>query len=210
MKVGSRLFLVACAETTQDRKGVYQSASDHKLTRIGKRHARLLGMYLKEKSIDSFYSSPFDGALTSASILAAKHRRGVIKLPELQEMDFGKWTGMTPQQLRASQEKHVITWQFTPHNFRMPGGETLEEVQARITAALENIVSVERGNGVCVVTHAIPVKTAMCHFMNEDLSIIWHTPRQESTALNIIDMEDGEARVELVGSLEHLEEEGPT
>jgi broad specificity phosphatase PhoE len=209
MEIGTRLFLVTCGQTTQDRAGVFQSATDHQLTLNGKKDVRLLSMYLKEKEINSFYSSPFDGALTTASTVAARHRMGVIKLPELQDMDFGRWIGMTPQQLKVSQENDVIAWQFTPHQFRMPGGETLEEVQARVTAALEGIVSVERGNSVCVVSHAIPVKTAMCHFMNEDLSIIWHTPRQESTALNIIDLEDGEAKVMLVGSLEHLGEESP-
>ena len=210
MEVGTRLFLIACAQTTQDIKGVYQSATDHKLTRKGKRHARLLSIHLKDDEINSFYSSPFDGALGTASTLAAKHRRGVIRLPELRDMDFGKWTGMTPQQLQESQEDDVISWRFTPHEFRMPGGETLEEVQVRTVGALENILSVERGNAVCVVTHAIPVKAAMCHFTNEDLSIIWHTPRQESTALNIVDFEDGEANVVLVGGLDHLGEEGQT
>jgi probable phosphoglycerate mutase len=92
----------------------------------------------------------------------------------------------------------------------MPGGENLEEVQARTVDALQHIVSVEQGNSVCVVTHAIPAKTAMCHFSNEDLSIIWLTPPQESTALNVIGIKDDGAEVALVGSLDHLGQEGPT
>jgi hypothetical protein len=50
----------------------------------------------------------------------------------------------------------------------------------------------------------------MCHFMNEDLSIVWFTPRQESTALNIIDFRDDEPTVTLVGNVEHLGEDRPT
>jgi hypothetical protein len=42
------------------------------------------------------------------------------------------------------------------------------------------------------------------------LSIVWFAAKQTSTALNIIQFQDGEARVILVGSLEHLGEVTPT
>jgi len=210
MEVTTRLFLVACAETTADKEGVFLGPADHALSAKGKRHARLLNEHLKGERIDSFYSSPYDGAFATASTLAAGHRRGVIRIRDLQEMDFGKWTGKTAQEVKESAPEQHVVWQFKPHEHRMPGGENLEEVQARTVDALEHIVSVERGNGVCVVTHAIPAKTAMCYFMNEDLSIIWLTAPQESTALNVIAIEDDGAKVALDGSLDHLGQESPT
>ena len=203
-ELDTRLFLVACAQTSLEEQGVFQGPSDNTLSRQGTRHAKLLSAHLKSAKIDSFYSSPYEGALKVASILAAAHRRGVIKIPELRDMDFGQWTGKTMQELKESDPEQPITWQFTPQEHRMPAGETLEEMQARVVAALENVVAVERGNGVCVVSHAIPIKAAMCHFLNEDLSIVWFTPSQDSTALNIVDFQNGEAQVTLVGSLEHL------
>jgi broad specificity phosphatase PhoE len=205
-EVETKLFLVACAKTTLDEEGVFQGPSNHTLSNQGVRHAKLLSKHLKSAKIDSFYASPYEGALTTASILAAAHRRGVIKIPELRDMDFGQWTGKTMQELKESDPEQPITWQFTPQEHRMPAGETLEEMQARVVAALENVVAVERSNGVCVVSHAIPIKAAMCHFLNEDLSIVWFTASQDSTALNIIDFQNGEAEVTLIGSLEHLGE----
>jgi broad specificity phosphatase PhoE len=119
-------------------------------------------------------------------------------------MDYGKWTGRTVEELKQSDPETLVTWQFQPHKHRMPGGETVGEVQERVVDALEGILSVEKGNGVCVVTHAIPAKAAMCHFMNDDLSLVWLTPRQQSTALNIVEFENDEARVIEVGGLKHL------
>ena len=210
MEVTTRLFLVACAETASDEDGVFLGPADHALSAKGKRHARLLNEHLKGERIDSFYSSPYDGAFATASTLAAGHRRGVIRIRDLQEMDFGEWTGKTSQEVKESAPEQHVVWQFKPHEHRMPGGENLEEVQARTVDALEHIISVERGNSVCVVTHAIPAKTAMCYFMNEDLSIIWLTAPQESTALNVIAIEDDGAKVALDGSLDHLGQESPT
>jgi alpha-ribazole phosphatase len=204
------LYLAACAQTTLDSEGVFQGPTNHELSRQGLSHAKLLGKHLKDHEIDSFYSSPYGGAFATASVVAASHRRGVVRLKNLREMDFGQWTGKPPSQLEESDQEGLIAWQFTPHEYRMPGGETLAEVQTRVVGALEDIVSVDEGHGVCVVTHAIPLKTAMCHFLNEDLSIIWFTPRQESTALNIISFQDDQATVTLVDGLEHLGEDRPT
>jgi broad specificity phosphatase PhoE len=206
----TRLYLVACAQTTLDSKGVFQGPADHRLSRKGTSHAKLLRMHLKDHQIDSFYSSPYGGAFATASAIAAGHRRGVIRLRDLREMDFGQWVGRSPNQLKESDPDGLIAWQFTPHEYRMPGGETLAEVQSRVVSALEDVVSVEEGNVVCVVTHSIPLKTAMSHFLNEDLSIIWFTPRQESTALNIIAFQGDQATVTLVDSLEHLGKDRPT
>ena len=205
----TRLYVVACAQTVLDSKGVFQGATDHKLSREGVKHAKLLSTHLKDREVSSFYSSPYEGAFATASTVAARHRRGVIRLMDLKEMDFGRWTGKPAQEVKESNPDHLIAWQFTPHDHRMPNGETLAEVQSRIVGALENIVSVEEGNGVCVVTHSVALKAAMCHYTNEDLSIIWFTPGQESTALNIIDFRDEEATVTLLGSLEHLGEDKP-
>ena len=206
----TRLYLVSCAQTTLDKERVFQGSSNHRLSREGIKHARLLNRHLKDERIDSFYSSPWEGAVHTASVLAARHRRGVIRTRDLQEMGYGKWTGKTVEELTESEPETLITWQFQPHKHRMPGGETVGEVQERVMRALERILSVEKGNGVCVVTHAIPAKAVMCHFMNDDLSLIWLSPRQESTSLNIIDFEDDEARVIEVGSLEHLSEKAAT
>ena len=206
MRPVTRVYVVNCAQTTLDKKGVFQGSTGHQLSRQGIGDAKLLSTHLRDKEVDSFYSSPFEGAFKTASTLAAKHRRGVARSRDLRDMDYGEWTGKTVEELKESDPELLIAWQFKPHEHRMPGGETLQEVQERVVRTLENILSVEKGNGVCVVTHPIPVKAAMCHFMNDDLSIIWLGPRQDSTALNVIDFQEDKAQVQRVASLEHLGE----
>lgn len=208
MRPVTRVYLVSCAQTTLDKEGVFQGSTNHQLSRQGMGHAKLLSKHLRDDEVDSFYSSPFEGAFETASTLAARHRRGVIRQNDLRDMDYGKWAGKTAAELKESDPELLITWQFKPHEHRMPGGETLQEVQERVVRTVENILSVEKGNGVCVVTHPIPVKAAMCHFMNDDLSIIWLGPRQDSTALNIIDFQEDKAQVQRVGSLKHRGEKG--
>jgi len=204
MQAGTRLYLIVSAQTTAESQRLFPGPADHLLSAEGIRQTRLLSKRLSEEQIDSFYSSPYEAAFATASTLSARHRRGVIRLPDLVDMDFGTWTGKTTGELKEADPEGLTAWRFTPHQHRMPGGETLEEVQARVVAAVEDIVSAEQGSRVCVVTDAIPVKAAMSHFMNEDLSMFWLTPAQESAALNIITWEEGEHTLALVGSREHL------
>ncbi|HEM62258.1 MAG TPA: histidine phosphatase family protein [Chloroflexi bacterium] len=207
MQVRTRLYLVVCAQTEADQEDVFQGPEHHRLSSEGMRQARLLSRRLSGQRIEAFYSSPYEGAMATASALAAGHRRGVLSIPELRDMDYGDWTGKSVTDLREVDPEEFTTWRFTPHRHRMPGGETLKEVQSRVVSALEQILSAEQDQGVCAVTHTIPVKTALCHFLNQDLSIIWHTEPQESTALNILEWEGDQPTVALLGSREHLEAE---
>lgn len=205
MQVRSRLYLVVCGQTEGEQEDVFQGPEDHRLSSEGIRQARLLSRRLSGERIESFYSSPYEGVMATASALAASHRRGVLRIPELKDMDYGDWTYKSVKDLQEADPDGFSTWRFTPDRHRMPGGETLEEVQSRVLRALEGIFSGEQGQGVCAVTHTIPVRTAMCHFSNQDLSIIWHTEPQESTALNILEWEGDQPTVALLGSRDHLE-----
>ena len=200
----TRLYLVTCAQTVLHKEGVFRGSAHHRLSPEGMRHARLLSNYLQAEKMDAFYSSPSEGAFQTASVLAARHRRGVVRIRDLDEMDYGKWTGKMAEELKESAPEELITWQFEPHKHRMPGGETVGEVQDRVVQALNKILAVEKGEGVCVVSHPIPVKAAMCYFTDDHLSLIWLTPPQESTALNVIDFENDEPQVMETSSLQHL------
>jgi broad specificity phosphatase PhoE len=160
---------------------------------------------LKGEKIDIFYSSDLLRAYQTASAIAAKHRQGVIKAKELRAIDCGEWTGKSVEEIGAGYPELLITWRFQPHRHRMPGGESVEEVQRRIIHAWQRILREEVGHNICIVTHAIPVKSLMCHFMEDDLSLMWLTPRQDNGALNIIELEEGKPRVIEVGSIDHLQ-----
>jgi len=205
MQAVTTLYLVVSAQTAAEQKGLFPGPADHILSAEGMRQIRLLSTRLSDQQIDSFYSGPYEAAFATASALSARHRRGVIRLPDLVDMEFGEWAGKTTAQVQKSDPEGLIAWRFTPHQHRMPGGETLQEVQSRVVAAVEEIVSAEQGRGICMVADAIPVKAAMSHFLNEDLSMFWITPAQESAALSIITWEEGEHTLALVGSREHLE-----
>ncbi len=183
---------------------IFQGHLDPELSPLGREQAKRLALCLKDEEIGAFYSSDFLRAYQTASAIAAKHRQGVIKVKELRGIDCGEWTGKSVQEVEAINPELLITWRFQPHRHRMPGGESVEEVQRRIIRAWQRILEEEAEHNICIVTHAIPVKSLMCHFMEDDLSLMWLAPRQDNGALNIIQFEEGKPRVIEVGSIDHL------
>lgn len=199
------LYLVRHGETSLNRQRIFQGHLDPEPSGLGWEQAKRLALRLKGEKIGAFYSSDLLRAYQTASAIAAKHRQGVIRVKELRGIDCGEWTGKSVEEIEAVYPELLITWRFQPHRHRMPGGESVEQVQRRVIRAWQRISMEEAEHNICIVTHAIPVKSLMCHFMEDDLSLMWLTPRQDNGALNIIQFEGGKLRVIEVGSIEHLQ-----
>ncbi len=198
------LYLVRHAETDLNAQKVFQGHLDPELSPLGREQAKRLAERLKGVKIDAFYSSDLLRAYQTASAIAAKHRQGVMKLKELRGIDCGEWMGKSVEEIEEAYPEMLITWRFQPHRHQMPGGESVEEVQQRVIDAWAGILEKERGEGICMVTHAIPVKSLMCYFMDDDLSLLWFTPWQGNGALNIIDFDGERYQVTLAGDTDHL------
>ena len=201
----TNLYLVRHGETSLDRERIFQGHLDPELSPLGWEQAKRLALRLKDEKIGAFYSSDLLTAYQTASAIAAKHRQGVIKMKELREIDCGQWTGKSVEEIETVYPELLITWRFQPHRHRMPGGESVEQVQHRVIRAWQRISMEAAEHNICIVTHAIPVKSLMCHFMEDDLSLMWLAPRQDNGALNIIKFEEGKPRVIEVGSVDHLQ-----
>jgi len=199
------LYLVRHGETSLNRERIFQGHLDPELSGLGREQAKRLALRLKDEEIGAFHSSDLLRAHQTASIIAAKHRQGVIKMKELRGIDCGEWTGKSVEEIETVYSEQLITWRFRPHRHRMPGGESVEQVQRRVIRAWQRILEGEAGHNICIVTHAIPLKILICHFMEDDLSLMWLTPRQGNGALNIIEFEGGKARVIEVGNIDHLQ-----
>jgi len=199
------LYLVRHGETNLNREHIFQGHLDPELSPLGWEQTKRLALRLKDEKIGAFYSSDLLRAYQTASSIAAKHRQGVIKMKELRAIDCGEWTGKSVEEIKAVYPELLTTWRFQPHRHRMPGGESVEEVERRVIDAWQRILMEEAGYNICIVTHAIPVKSLMCHFMGDDLSLMWFTPRQDNGALNIIQFEGGKPRVIEAGGIDHLQ-----
>lgn len=130
--------------TAWNRAGRIQGRVDEPLDAQAVRHlARLL--LPDEFDSASVIASPLKRAVETARIVTG---REPVKVPELIEMDWGRWEGCCGVDLladAASGYRHIEDWGW---DFRPPGGETPNEVWERIRPWLATL-----DGSIVIVSH---------------------------------------------------------
>ncbi len=134
----------------------------------GQREADALARRLAHISIHAIYSSPLERAADTAKAVAQCQKLDVQIREELGEVHAGEWTGKTVKELEETEEwKQMLTH---PVGFHLPGGESIEQVQQRMAAAIDEIIAQHPKQVVAVVSHADPIKAAVAHYLGMDLN----------------------------------------
>jgi probable phosphomutase (TIGR03848 family) len=135
---------------------------------LGFRQAETLAMALHTEPLVAIYASPLERTLETAGPLARDLYLPVQPHPGLIEIDFGKWQGKTIKYL-----KRLKLWQDVqevPSQVCFPGGESFQQAQARMVAAIEEI-NARHGDDerVACFSHADTIRLAVAHYLNMPL-----------------------------------------
>ena len=134
------------------------------LNEKGQAQAQRLAEELASTTIKAIYSSPLERAVETAEPLALAKGLEVRIHPDLNEIDFGRWTGKDLKDLRQGRRWKIV--QGSPASFRFPGGEKFAEAQARIVNALMALSGEYAENDVVVCTaHSDLIRLAVAHFL---------------------------------------------
>ena len=114
---------------------------------------------LAREKIAELYASPLQRTRESAEIVAARLGLPVTFHDELIELDFGEWTGITFDAIRA--DPRWQAWRTQRSLARIPGGESMREVQRRIVEAMMEIGERHPDETVVVVSHGDVIRSAL-------------------------------------------------
>ena len=178
------LLFVRHGQSEANLSGLLVGRLDSPLTDLGARQAEAIAAALARRATRTgaapvrILSSPLARALATAraieaALVAGAPRGsapvGVEVAASFVEMDYGELDGTAPGSHDASLWS---TWRRDP-SFRPPGGETLEEVQARVAGACESL-AVEAGRAdVVVVSHVSPIKAAVAWALGAGPELAW-------------------------------------
>ncbi len=115
-------------------------------------------------------ASPLGRARETADIAAAEAGVAVTLAPAWQEIDFGLWDGQGWDAL--ARDPRFAAFQADPETSPPPGGETIADVAARLTPALESLA--DRTDGpVLVVAHGGAIRMALSVLLAIPLARLW-------------------------------------
>ena len=129
------------------------------LSERGRGEAETAAERLVHAGIIAIYASPLDRAQQTAAIIAKRLELPVETNQELNELDFGEWTGQTFDEVR----KHPRWPEWAAHRSlsRIPGGETMREVQRRVVEAMIEMRERHPDEAVVVVSHGDVIRAAL-------------------------------------------------
>ncbi len=181
-----KLIFVRHPETDWNKQRRYLGRTDIGLNQRGLKQAELISDYLRNKNISAVYSSNLKRAYQTACIIAKQNSLEVKKDERFNEVDFGKWEGMTFEQLQKKYPKLAQEYLSDPLNVKIPGGESLLKFRKRVNEALKKILAKEKGT-VVIVSHAGVNRIIICNLLKLSLSYFWQI-KQDIGAINIIEI----------------------
>jgi broad specificity phosphatase PhoE len=178
------LILIRHGESVANAQGLLVGRTDAELTERGREQA-MSARQLLFAPVSAIRTSPLRRARESAELLG-------FPLPaEVDdrwiEVDYGEYECQPLGDVPADVWRE---WRRSP-DFRPPGGETLAEVDIRVTAACAELFA-EEGVGarasrsdVVVVSHVTPIKAAVAWALGLGAELSWRLHLQTSAVTRI-------------------------
>ncbi|HHY90333.1 MAG TPA: histidine phosphatase family protein [Clostridiales bacterium] len=199
-----RLYIVRHGETQWNAEARAQGSQNVQLTENGINQARLLANRIQHYPIHAIYSSDLDRAYETAKIIGKKINLEVNILNELREMSFGKWEGLTMDEIQQKYHDHYIVWRSTPHQAEIPDGERLLDVQTRSLKAVHQLLKRHKDQNILIVSHGVTIKSMILGLMDIELSNFYKI-RQDNACLNIIEFREYGPVLVTLNDTAHLE-----
>ena len=201
-----RIYLVRHGETEWNRVRQFQGRSNLPLNQEGRKQVKALAAALKNKPLTAIYTSPLIRALETARLIKAFHpSTPIFEEKGLIEMDLGEFDGMKAQDWAEQYPDFRKAWNENPASVKMPGGESLKEVQARAKEALERITRIYSPDTTLLISsHNFVNLTLLCDVLKISLNR-FRELSQENAAYNVICKKGNRLYAELVNERSHLE-----
>ncbi|MBI4659947.1 MAG: histidine phosphatase family protein [Verrucomicrobia bacterium] len=134
-----RLFLIRHAEVEARYQRVFGGRIDMDLSPAGHGQAQALAEHLAQVTFDAIFASPMKRVRQSLAKLIERQNPPPVFIEELREVDFGAWTGLTWDEVRAQFNVSAFQWLDQLDRGLIAGAEPSAAFRQRIQAALEKI-----------------------------------------------------------------------
>ena len=200
MKPATRIHLVRHGQVEGHDQPRYNGQTDVALTQPGIQQYHLLKELLARHPITACYTSDLTRCVVGADIICASLGIEPVKRSRLREVSIGIWDGLTWDEITGRWPEEWQARLADLVNYRVPRGESLLDVQARVMPEIEEIVQRHQGEEVLVVAHGGVNRIILLNAIGAPLTSMFHI-EQSFGCHNIIDYyADGKITVKLLNS----------
>jgi broad specificity phosphatase PhoE len=145
-----RIVWVRHGETVGNSSVRFHGSGDVPLSDEGRAHLQRTSASLRGEFFDLVIASPLRRSWVGAAIMSGG--APVRLVDDFREIHFGRWEGLTAEEIQASDPVLYRDWQARAEGFEYPGGEPRAEFQARVKRGLDRMLT-SGASSVLVVVH---------------------------------------------------------
>jgi alpha-ribazole phosphatase len=201
--MATTLYLIRHGATEGNEKEKrYKGSIDVPISEKGIRQVEACAEFIRSTldgaPLSAVYSSPLSRAYRSAEILAEPFGLSPVIIPDMRERHFGKWEGLTFNEIRDQYPDEFDAWVKNPVKHCPVGGESTIDVYHRVVNALDLILMCHGdGEKIALAGHGGVNRVILCHVMSIPLENIFRI-EQANAGVNIINFYDNYPVVSLL------------
>ena len=194
----TRIHLIRHGQVAGFDQPRYNGQADVALTSYGVEQYHRIRERLADTGISACYTSDLSRCTTGAAIICGEFGIEPAPLRELRELNIGVWEGLTWEEIKTNWPEGWQARLADLVNYRVPEGENLLDVEARVMPVINEIVARHKGEELLVVGHGGVNRIILLNAIGAPLAGMFNI-EQNFGCYNVIDYyADGRATVKLL------------
>src|SRR5688500_1357572 len=168
--MGLILYFLRHGQTALSREDVFcGSGLDPELTPEGMEMAHAFSRAYREMEWQAVYSSSLRRSITTAQPLCDALEISLQVRAELNEIAYGRWEGLTKEQVSKEFQDEYISWLADPAWHAPTDGEPAVAIALRGLQVIEQIQKRFTSGNVLIVSHKATIRIILCSLLGIDV-----------------------------------------
>jgi broad specificity phosphatase PhoE len=168
------LFLLRHAEVEAKYQRVFGGRIDMDLSPRGHEQAAALARYVRRHQLHAVYASPMKRVQQTLAPIAGSLAAPPVICPELREVDFGDWTGLSWDEVFEKYRVSAFQWLAQLESAGIPNAECRSTFAARVEPCVRRILAAHHGQEVAIVCHGGVIRMILSLLLDLPLSKMAH------------------------------------
>lgn len=161
-----KIYLIRHGQTDWNIAGKIQGSHDIPLNETGIRQAEQLAEAMDTRPVARIFSSTLARAKETAEKIGKRQQVEVCPMEQLIEVEFGKWEGLTWEEIQKAYPREYGYWSINPAEAAPPEGERYETIMNRCIQAWNQILKITNGReDTAIVSHGATLAHLFSYLM---------------------------------------------
>lgn len=200
----TKVYLIRHAEAEGNLYRRIHGWYDSLITDNGYKQIAALEERFRDIHIDAVYASGLFRTGATAQAVCKPKNLPLRTDVGLREVHMGWWEDRPWAEIARIDEEGLALFNATSPDWKVPGGESLEEVRQRVGATVKKLAARHDGQTIAVFSHGTAIRNALAWFEGLSVAESANRPHSDNTAVSLLELDGDRARVVFKDDNSHL------